>query len=98
METVRELRGLGQVPFGAPSPAGWPDEADKWIGPESVLRRAGWALALAGKIASSSTPRSLAATTIAPVASRETQLAIERAPSAIDAVALLLASPEFQRR
>jgi uncharacterized protein (DUF1800 family) len=40
----------------------------------------------------------LADATIAPVAARDTMQAIERAPDAREAIALLFASPEFQRR
>jgi uncharacterized protein (DUF1800 family) len=95
---MQSLRLLGQVPFAAPSPAGWPDMAEQWIGPESVLRRAEWAMALGQRINQFRPPDTLVATTIAPVMRRETQLAIERAPSTAEAVALVFAAPEFQRR
>ncbi len=92
------LRMLGQPVFGAPSPAGWPDTADQWIGPEAVLRRAEWAMALGLRVAAIREPRALLADTIAPVASLATTQAVARAPSAGDATALIFASPEFQRR
>jgi uncharacterized protein (DUF1800 family) len=95
---VQSLRLLGQAPFAAPSPQGWPDTADQWIGPESVLRRAEWTVAVAQRAAAARAPLEMFEATIAPVAARETRLAVERAPSASDAIALLLASPEFQRR
>lgn len=92
------LRTLGQGTFAAPSPSGWPDTAERWIGPEAVLRRAEWSMALGLRIAAIRTPDRLFAETIAPVAGRATRLAVERAPSAGDAAATLFASPEFQRR
>jgi len=92
------LKELGQAPFAAPSPAGWPDTADQWIGPESVLRRAEWAMALALRAAPWIEPRDLFAETIGPVAKPETKTAVERAPSAADAAGLVFASAEFQRR
>lgn len=95
---VNALRLMGQPPFAAPSPAGWPDVADQWIGPESVLRRAEWAMALARRVAPVKAPGTLLDATIAPVASTETRYAVERAPSAADAIAMLFACPEFQRR
>ncbi|MBI3708514.1 MAG: DUF1800 domain-containing protein [Proteobacteria bacterium] len=95
---MQSLRLFGQAPFAAPSPAGWPDTAEQWIGPESVLRRAEWAMALGQRINQFRPPDTLVATTIAPVMRRETQLAIERAPSTAEAVALVFAAPEFQRR
>jgi uncharacterized protein (DUF1800 family) len=95
---VQSLRLLGQPPLAAPSPAGWPDTADQWIGPESVLRRAEWTMSVAHKASAAHQPLDMFEDTIAPVATRETRLAVERAPSAADAIALILASPEFQRR
>ena len=32
------LRDLGHMHFAAPSPAGWPDTAQSWIAPESLMR------------------------------------------------------------
>jgi uncharacterized protein (DUF1800 family) len=90
------LRALGQLPFAAPSPAGWPDTAEDWIGPESVLRRAEWAYAAARRVARP--PRDVLAATIGPLAAQPTMDAVELAPSATDGLALVFASPEFQRR
>ena len=92
------LRLLGQAPFSAPSPAGWPDTASGWIGPESVMRRAEWAMALGLRVAEFRAPDRLFENTIAPVASPATAQTIARAPSRADAIALVFASPEFQRR
>lgn len=92
------LRTLGQPLFAAPSPAGWPDTAEQWIGPEAVLRRAEWAMALGLRVAAFREPQQIFAGTIAPVASRATALAVARAPSAGEAAALIFAAPEFQRR
>ncbi len=92
------LRTLGQMPFAAPSPAGWPDTADQWIGPEAVLRRAEWAMAVGLRVAAIREPQRIFDGTIAPVAGRATALAVARAPSAGEAMATLFAAPEFQRR
>jgi uncharacterized protein (DUF1800 family) len=92
------LRLLGQAPFNAPSPAGWPDTASGWIGPESVMRRAEWAMALGMRVAEFRAPDRLFENTIAPIASPATAKTIARAPSRADAIALVFASPEFQRR
>lgn len=95
---VQALTLLGQTPFAAPSPAGWPDHAAGWIGPEASLRRVEWSMALARRLPRSLPPMALAEATIAPVAARDTMLAIERAADVHEAIALLFASPEFQRR
>ena len=90
---------LGQPPFAAPSPAGWPDRADDWIAAEAIMNR----VELLHGIAQKMTPPNvsidqIAAGLIGPVASADTLLAIKRAPSPQDGFALALASPEFQRR
>lgn len=89
---------LGQTPFMALSPAGWDDTASGWAGPEAVLRRAEWSLAFARRLAPIHRPLALLEETIAPVVSAKTREAVQRAPSAEQGLALLFASPEFQRR
>ena len=95
---IGSLALLGQTPFAAPSPAGWPDDAAGWIGPEASLQRIEWSMALAQRLPRDLQPVALADAAIAPVAARDTMLAIERAPDSREAIALLFASPEFQRR
>ena len=97
-QILSALRLLGQMPFGAPSPAGWPDVAAAWIGPESLIRRIELMELLAKRSASSADPRGLADQALAAVARQSTIAAIGRAESRREALALLLASPEFQRR
>lgn len=92
------LRRLGQAPFAAPSPAGWPDTAQDWVAPEAMMRRIEWASAVASRLPAEFAPMMLLETAIGPVASAETRTQVERAPSARDGLALVLASPEFQRR
>ena len=95
---INSLRFLDQPPFSAPSPAGWPDTAEQWIAPESLMRRTEWALAVGRQAGRGVEPQRLLDWTIGPVADRDTVVAIERAPSAAEAIALLLSSPAFQRR
>jgi len=92
------LRLLGQMPFSAPSPAGWPDEADKWINPEGLLQRAELAAAIARRTRGRVDASGLLPETIGPVVTASTRAAIRGAPDATEAVAMLFASPEFQRR
>ncbi|MBL8700378.1 MAG: DUF1800 domain-containing protein [Alphaproteobacteria bacterium] len=92
------LQLLGQPPFAAPSPAGWPDTADQWLGPEAVIRRAEWAAAFATRLGRSREPAELLAAALGDGARPETRLAVQRAASVGDAIAIVLASPEFQRR
>ena len=92
------LKQMDQVPFGAPSPAGWPDMAENWISPEAMMTRVEWAMAVGQKLDGRADARDVAKATIQPVASQTTLFHIDHAPSAAEALALLIASPEFQRR
>jgi uncharacterized protein (DUF1800 family) len=98
VKLVRSLSVLDQAPFGAPSPAGWPDKASDWIGPEATMKRIEWAHIVATKVARTDPPLQLAADVLGAQVSPETTFAIEHAASAPDALATLLVSPEFQRR
>ena len=95
---VGSLHLLGQAPFRAASPAGWPDTAAGWMGPEALMRRTDWAVAVGGRVGRTVDPRRLAEHTIGPIASDSTLFLIDAAPSAADGVAIALLSPEFQRR
>ena len=94
---VAALTQLGQVPWAAPSPAGYEDSAAAWAGPDALVRRVEFAERIArgapqeGVIARAEAafPGTLSETT-------RTQLA--RAESGQQALALLLVSPEMMRR
>ncbi len=95
---VGSLHLLGQVPFRAPSPAGWPDTAEEWLGPDALMKRTDWAVAVGDRVGRLVDPRELAKQSIGPVATDSTMFLINGAPSAADGVAMTLLSPEFQRR
>lgn len=89
---------LGQRPLAAPSPAGWPDRADDWLGPEALWKRVEWAHRLAARLGRSVDARELAASSLGPWLGSAARREIERAADAPQALALLLLAPEFQRR
>jgi uncharacterized protein (DUF1800 family) len=95
---VPTLFTLGQLPFRAPSPAGWPDKSGDWLSPEALMRRLEWARVVGRLFESRAAPDVLFANTIASVASPVTRAAIMGAASPGEGVALVLASAEFQRR
>jgi uncharacterized protein (DUF1800 family) len=95
---VNSLRILDQMPFFAPSPAGWPDVAPAWVSPEAVLRRAQWCEAYAGRMPDPPDPAALAQSAFGEALPHETIEAIRLAPSRREGLALLFASPQFQRR
>lgn len=96
--TIKAQAVLGQAPLTAPSPAGWPDDAASWATPEAMMRRVEFALAFAEKVRMKMEPGDLAESVLGDALSEETGTAIRRAGSRTEALALLLASPEFQRR
>ena len=91
------VAGLGQQPFGAPFPIGWPDAAADWAGPEAMMRRIDWAFGFANR-PDLPEPMQLADAALGPLLTPSTATEVSRAGSRRDAITLLLASPEFQRR
>ena len=89
---------LGQRVQAAPSPAGWPDRAEEWLGPDAVWKRVEWATRVADRAGRQIDARALAAASLGPLLQESTARQIERAADCPQAVALLLMSPEFQRR
>ncbi len=95
---VGSLRILDQMPFFAPSPAGWPDQAANWMSPEAVLHRVQWCQTFAERVPDPPDPVAAAEAVFGEMLPEETMQAIRRAPSRRAGLALLLASPQFQRR
>ncbi len=95
---LNSLRTLDQPPFFALQPVGWPDDAASWVSPEAVLRRAQWCAFFAERIGDVPDPEALAVSALGDATPADTLEAIRRAPSRRVGLALLLASPEFQRR
>ena len=98
-EVHGRLSVMGQ-PFWQPAgPNGYPDSNAAWASPEGIKTRvdvaSGWGRQAAG---TTPDPRELAERSLGPLASDETRRAVARAESKPQALALLLMSPEFQRR
>jgi uncharacterized protein (DUF1800 family) len=92
------LRLLNQYPFTAPSPAGWPDSAEHWGSPNALLQRIDWSTQVGKRVGSAREPRALLAHMSDGTDNEELRLSVERAASASQGIALLLAGPEFQWR
>jgi uncharacterized protein (DUF1800 family) len=97
-EIVRSFELLGQRQYTPGSPAGWPDTAKSWDGSDALMRRVLWASRIAGRFEQGIDPGDLAAASLGNYVRPETVTALRRASSGAQAVALLLMSPEFQRR
>ncbi len=94
---IAVLAGLGQPFQSAPAPNGWPDRAADWAAPEAMLRRIDWSYAVSAR-AGDQDPEAIATASLGPLLRASTRDDMRRAGSRRDALALLLASPEFQRR
>lgn len=92
------LGNLGQRPHTAPSPAGWPDKAEEWLGPDAIWKRVEWALRLAEQVGDQADARAIARASLGPRLSDNTYQQIERAADGTQALVLMLMAPEFQRR
>ena len=97
-EVVRSFELLGQRQYTPGSPAGWPDTAKSWDGSDALMHRVLWASRVGDKYERGIEPAELAASCLGAYARPETLTALRRAASGGQAVALLLMSPEFQRR
>jgi uncharacterized protein (DUF1800 family) len=92
------LNVLGQPLWSPAGPNGFPDTNAAWAAPEGMKLRLDISAQLASRIGQSIDPRDLLEFAVADAASPETRRTIERAESRQQALALLLMSPEFQRR
>ncbi len=92
------LAYLGQPIFEAPLPNGWPDRAADWSGPLPIVRRVDVAAILAAHAAPDTDPPTVAHASLGPLLRPETAASMAQAGSRREALALLLASAEFQRR
>jgi uncharacterized protein (DUF1800 family) len=92
------LNVLGQPLWSPAGPNGFPDSNAAWAAPEGMKLRLDISAQLASRIGENIDPRDLLEFAASDAASPETRRTIERAESRQQALALLLMSPEFQRR
>jgi uncharacterized protein (DUF1800 family) len=98
LQVAAPFQLLGQRPYTPGSPAGWPDTAAQWDGPDALLKRIEWATQLSDRLRSRAKPLDIAAQSLGEALNERTRTAISRAASAAQGTTLLLASPEFMRR
>jgi uncharacterized protein (DUF1800 family) len=87
------LSVMGQAPWAAPSPAGWPDRAEAWAAPDTLMLRLEWARKAAPALARRGH-------FLWPDAdlSEATRRVVAESTTKAEALFLILASREFQRR
>ncbi len=92
------LNVLGQPLWSPAGPNGFPDTNAAWAAPEGMKLRLDIASQVASRMNNNIDPRELLELAAADAASEDTRRTIERAESRQQAMAILLMSPEFQRR
>jgi uncharacterized protein (DUF1800 family) len=111
MPFVQTLRELGMPPYQCQPPTGYADRADAWVNTGALLNRMNFAVALTDgrmravrttavtPLASADAARAtLIDQVLAGDVSASTRATVDKASTAPQAIALLLGSPEFQKR
>jgi uncharacterized protein (DUF1800 family) len=101
LAAMQACRLMGQFPMAAPSPKGWSDQSQDWSGPDAVLSRIAFARQLASRLPQNFAVGQvvrLADNALGPRLSTATRKGVSAAADAGEALALLLSSPELQRR
>ena len=89
---------MGQAVLRAPSPQGWPDRDADWVSPDALWKRSEFAGLMGQQWGNRIDARTAASRAHGDALSEGSRLALERAESPAQAMALWLASPEFLRR
>lgn len=97
-DPVEALRRMNQPLWGAPGPDGWPEAAEAWISPPGLTSRIDWASRLGEALAPWVDPREFVEAALGDAARDETRFAAQVAAERWEGIALVLASPEFNRR
>jgi uncharacterized protein (DUF1800 family) len=95
---LNSLNLLGQPLWSPAGPNGFPDTNAAWAAPEGMKLRLDIAAQMGARLGNNIDPLDLLEFAAADAASTETRRTIERAESRQQALALLLMSPEMQRR
>ncbi len=95
---LASLNLLGQPMWSPAGPNGFPDTSAAWAAPEGMKLRLDIAAQIGARLGNNIDPLDLLEYSMADAAAPETRRTIERAESRQQALALLLMSPEMQRR
>jgi uncharacterized protein (DUF1800 family) len=92
------MAAMGQRPFAAPSPKGWPDQTGDWADPDGIIKRMAWSETFAATAVGDQDPMQLAQNALGPTLSSLTAKTVGRAETRAEGLSILLMSPEFLRR
>jgi uncharacterized protein (DUF1800 family) len=96
--TLRALEAMGQPAHGGGDPQGADDLADTWAAPGRMPARLAFCLETARAHAGTADPDLLLRALLGPAAAGPTGRLVADAPGRMEALTLLLASPEMNRR
>jgi uncharacterized protein (DUF1800 family) len=97
-DVMGPLSAMGQRPFAAPQPNGWSDASADWAAPDAIVKRLGWSHNFANANAPLGDPAMTAQAALGARLTPLTLTTVKRAETRQEAFAILLMSPEFQRR
>lgn len=95
---VSPMTSMGQPLFRPNGPDGWSEDPADWVNPAALAARITWGNALAVRYARHSDPRTFLKAALRGAHSDGLRLAVSRAESKHEGIAITLASPEFNRR
>jgi len=95
---LNALNMMGQPLWNPPGPNGHPDDEASLMAPKAIKTRLEFAVQVARQVGNRIDPRELADHLYGAALSQDTKQAIARAETKPQGLALLLMSPEFQRR
>jgi uncharacterized protein (DUF1800 family) len=93
---LRSQAQLGEPLWRPPAPKGFSDEAASWV--DGLAHRLDLANVYAQRVEDRIDPKAMLETALGPLASAATRQAVGQAESRVQALALLVMAPEFQRR
>ncbi|MGQ3213926.1 MAG: DUF1800 domain-containing protein [Shinella sp.] len=96
--SVAAIDRLGQPIWSPPSPAGWAEDLSAWVTASQLTERIAWARRLVARFGGDTDPRAFLEATLSDAARADTIETVSRAPNREVAMAMVLASPEFNRR
>jgi uncharacterized protein (DUF1800 family) len=98
MAAAAAYRTLGETPFAAPSPEGWPIDGASWLSPDALVKRLEWSQWIAERAPARKPPPDMLRDALGALLTPATEQAIRRAESASQGLTIGLMSPDFQRR
>jgi uncharacterized protein (DUF1800 family) len=95
---LEEMRQLGEMPYGAPAPTGWPDQDSVWLDPGGAVGRVASARRMAALAGPDVDAAGVLPQVVYATANSVTFDVVLAEPNPRNAAALVLVCPEFQRR